>query len=109
MPTYHHGELRQAVLQAAGEILEKEGLEALRAGGPARRAGAGGVASGRGDPGEGGARGARCEGAGAPGGGLAQRAVSPLSGPGEPARGARGGGVRDAGWRAPEPATARDG
>ena len=39
MPTYHHGELRQAVLQAAGEILEKEGLEALSVRELARRAG----------------------------------------------------------------------
>jgi len=39
MSTYHHGELRQAVLQAAGEILEKEGLEALSVRELARRAG----------------------------------------------------------------------
>src|ERR1041384_3630542 len=39
MPTYHQGELRQAVLQAAGEILEKEGLEALSVRELARRAG----------------------------------------------------------------------
>jgi len=39
MSTYHHGELRQTVLQAAGEILEKEGLEALSVRELARRAG----------------------------------------------------------------------
>src|SRR5690349_11076141 len=39
MSTYHHGELRQAVLQAAAEILEKEGLEALSVRELARRAG----------------------------------------------------------------------
>jgi AcrR family transcriptional regulator len=39
MSTYHHGELRQTVLQAAGEILEKEGLESLSVRELARRAG----------------------------------------------------------------------
>src|ERR1051325_5994708 len=39
MSTYHHGELRQVVLQAAGEILEKEGFEALSVRELARRAG----------------------------------------------------------------------
>jgi AcrR family transcriptional regulator len=39
MSTYHHGELRQAVLHAAGEVLEKEGLEALSVRELARRAG----------------------------------------------------------------------
>jgi AcrR family transcriptional regulator len=39
MPTYHHGELRQTVLQVAGHILEKEGLEALSVRELARRAG----------------------------------------------------------------------
>jgi AcrR family transcriptional regulator len=39
MSTYHHGELRQTVLQAAGDILEKEGLEALSVRELARRAG----------------------------------------------------------------------
>ena len=38
MPTYHHGDLRLAVLQKAGEILEKEGLEALSVREVARRA-----------------------------------------------------------------------
>src|SRR3954453_9835907 len=36
---YHHGDLRQAVLQKAGEILEKEGLDALSLRELARRAG----------------------------------------------------------------------
>src|ERR1043165_375836 len=39
MPTYHHGELRQAVLQAAGGILEKEGLAGRRGRDVARGAG----------------------------------------------------------------------
>jgi AcrR family transcriptional regulator len=39
MSTYHHGDLRQAVLRTAGEILEKEGLEALSLREVARRAG----------------------------------------------------------------------
>jgi len=37
--SYHHGELRQAVLRTAGEILEKEGLESLSLREVARRAG----------------------------------------------------------------------
>ena len=37
--SYHHGGLRQAVLQKAGEILEKEGLDALSLREVARRAG----------------------------------------------------------------------
>ena len=36
--SYHHGDLRQAVLQEAGEVLEKEGLEALSLRELARRA-----------------------------------------------------------------------
>jgi AcrR family transcriptional regulator len=39
MSTYHHGELRQAVLQSAGELIEKEGLAALSLREVARRAG----------------------------------------------------------------------
>ncbi len=39
MPTYHHGDLRSALLAAAGEILEKQGLEALSLREAARRAG----------------------------------------------------------------------
>jgi AcrR family transcriptional regulator len=39
MSTYHHGDLRAALLQAAGEILEKEGLVALSLREAARRAG----------------------------------------------------------------------
>jgi AcrR family transcriptional regulator len=39
MSTYHHGDLRQTVLQVAGEILEKEGLGALSLRELARRAG----------------------------------------------------------------------
>jgi AcrR family transcriptional regulator len=39
MSTYHHGDLRQAVLQTAGGILEKEGLRALSLRELARRAG----------------------------------------------------------------------
>ena len=36
---YHHGDLRGSILRAAGEILEKEGLEALSVREVARRAG----------------------------------------------------------------------
>jgi AcrR family transcriptional regulator len=36
---YHHGDLRISILQAAGEILEKEGLEAVTLREVARRAG----------------------------------------------------------------------
>lgn len=39
MSTYHHGELRSAVLRAAGKVLEKEGLTALSLRDLARRAG----------------------------------------------------------------------
>jgi AcrR family transcriptional regulator len=39
MSTYHHGELRQAILQEAGKILEKGGLGALSLREVARRAG----------------------------------------------------------------------
>jgi AcrR family transcriptional regulator len=39
MSTYHHGDLRQAVLQKAGKILEQEGLAALSVREVARRAG----------------------------------------------------------------------
>ena len=39
MSTYHHGELRDAVLRTAGSILEKEGLAALSLREVARRAG----------------------------------------------------------------------
>jgi AcrR family transcriptional regulator len=39
MSTYHHGDLRQAVLQTAGQVLEKEGLAALSLREVARRAG----------------------------------------------------------------------
>jgi AcrR family transcriptional regulator len=39
MSTYHHGDLRGAVLRQAGEILEKEGLGALSLREVARRAG----------------------------------------------------------------------
>jgi AcrR family transcriptional regulator len=39
MSTYHHGDLRQALLRAAGEVLEKEGLEALSLRELARRVG----------------------------------------------------------------------
>jgi len=39
MATYHHGDLRAALLQAAGEILEKEGVAALSLREAARRAG----------------------------------------------------------------------
>src|SRR5258706_15055829 len=38
-PAYHHGELRPALLRAAGEILEKQGLERIKLRGLARRAG----------------------------------------------------------------------
>jgi AcrR family transcriptional regulator len=39
MSTYHHGDLRAALLQAAGEILEREGLASLSLREAARRAG----------------------------------------------------------------------
>ena len=39
MSTYHHGDLRTAVLREAGKILEKEGLAALSLREVARRAG----------------------------------------------------------------------
>ena len=39
MSTYHHGNLRAALLRAAGEVLEKEGLEGLSLREAARRAG----------------------------------------------------------------------
>lgn len=39
MSTYHHGDLPSALLSAAGEILEKQGLEALSLREAARRAG----------------------------------------------------------------------
>jgi AcrR family transcriptional regulator len=39
LSAYHHGDLRQAALQKAGEILEKEGLESLSLREVARRAG----------------------------------------------------------------------
>lgn len=39
MSTYHHGDLRAAVLAAAGEIIEKEGLSGLSVREAARRAG----------------------------------------------------------------------
>ena len=39
MTTYHHGDLRAALLHAAGEILEKEGLAGLSLREAARRAG----------------------------------------------------------------------
>src|SRR5688500_9033811 len=39
MSTYHHGDLRQAVLGTAGEMMEKEGLAALSMREVARRAG----------------------------------------------------------------------
>ena len=39
MSTYHHGDLRAALLLAAGEILEKQGLAALSLREAARRAG----------------------------------------------------------------------
>ena len=37
--SYHHGDLRSSILQAAGEILEKEGLDAVTLREVARRAG----------------------------------------------------------------------
>jgi AcrR family transcriptional regulator len=37
--SYHHGDLRQAVLQEAGELIEKEGVDALSLREVARRAG----------------------------------------------------------------------
>ena len=39
MSTYHHGDLRTAALQAAGKVLEKEGVAALSLREVARRAG----------------------------------------------------------------------
>jgi AcrR family transcriptional regulator len=39
MTTYHHGDLRSALLRAAGELLEKHGVEALSLREAARRAG----------------------------------------------------------------------
>lgn len=39
MPTYHHGELRAALLSAAAKILEREGREAISLRDLARRAG----------------------------------------------------------------------
>jgi AcrR family transcriptional regulator len=39
MPTYHHGDLRAAVLAAASKMMEKEGLAALSVREAARRAG----------------------------------------------------------------------
>lgn len=39
MTTYHHGDLRAAVLQAAGTLIEKEGLARLSVREAARRAG----------------------------------------------------------------------
>src|ERR671910_1744533 len=39
MPTYHHGDLRAAVLAAASKMIEKEGLAALSVREAARRAG----------------------------------------------------------------------
>jgi AcrR family transcriptional regulator len=39
MPTYHHGDLRAAVLEAAGVLIEKEGLAGLSVREAARRAG----------------------------------------------------------------------
>lgn len=39
MPTYHHGDLRSAVLRAAGKVLEKEGFTSLSLRDLARRAG----------------------------------------------------------------------
>jgi len=38
-PTYHHGELRPALLRAAAKILEKEGRDAISLRDLARRAG----------------------------------------------------------------------
>lgn len=39
MSTYHHGDLRAALLRSAGELLEEQGLEALSLREAARRAG----------------------------------------------------------------------
>lgn len=39
MATYHHGDLRTAVLAAAGELIENEGLDSLSVREAARRAG----------------------------------------------------------------------
>jgi AcrR family transcriptional regulator len=39
MSTYHHGDLREALLRGAGKILEKEGISALSLREAARRAG----------------------------------------------------------------------
>ena len=39
MPTYHHGDLKAALLEAAGRILEREGIQALSVREAARRAG----------------------------------------------------------------------
>ena len=39
MPTYHHGNLRAAVLASAGKLIEKEGLAGLSVREAARRAG----------------------------------------------------------------------
>jgi AcrR family transcriptional regulator len=39
MTTYHHGDLRAALLRAAGELLEKHGIESLSLREAARRAG----------------------------------------------------------------------
>jgi AcrR family transcriptional regulator len=39
MPTYHHGDLRQALIHAAEQILEEQGLAALSIREAARRAG----------------------------------------------------------------------
>src|ERR1041384_987611 len=39
LASYHHGDLRQAVLRKAGEVLEKEGVDALSLREVARRAG----------------------------------------------------------------------
>jgi AcrR family transcriptional regulator len=39
MSTYHHGDLRSALLHSAGELLEEQGLESLRLREAARRAG----------------------------------------------------------------------
>ena len=39
MATYHHGDLRAAVLEAAGRLIEKEGLASLSVREAARRAG----------------------------------------------------------------------
>jgi AcrR family transcriptional regulator len=39
MTTYHHGDLREAILEAAGRMIEKEGLAGLSVREAARRAG----------------------------------------------------------------------